>query len=301
LPTGVSLANTRILGGSAVWPVQIIAGPEARPGGAVITLGVRSTDPATQIKTASLQRVPFINHSGGNYWRAVDIDRFIMAVTDAAPFAIELQPPSIPLVRGGELAIPIKLTRRSDFTGAIEFKCDFARPGIVLPPAETIPGDRDEAVLRISADANAALGTGPLCLTATTVTESNAYLGTGETRVSSQVIQIQVAEPFLTLASEPTSVRRGSSVAYRWTVTPTSPFEGEAEVNLLGLPKGVSVREPLPRITATAKEVVFDIEATDESLLGPVTSIECEITVSTDGQEIRQRTGKGTLRIDPKL
>ena len=78
-------------------------------------------------------------------------------------------------------------------------------------------------------------------------------------------------------------------------------FEGEAEVKLLGLPKGVSVREPLPRITAASKEVIFQLQATDEALLGPVTGLECELTVHTAGQEIRQRTGKGNLRIDPAL
>jgi len=301
LPAGVSLGNTRIPAGTSVWPVQLIARPEAVPGGAVITLGVQSVDPAHPIETASMQWVPFINHSGGDAWRAVKTDRFIMAVTNAAPFSIELQPPSIPLVRGGELAIPVKVTRQPGFTEPIEIKCDFARTGILLPPAETIPGDRGEATLRISAEANAALGTGPLCLTATTLTESNAYLGTGETRVSSQVIGLTVAEPFLTLTSEPTGVRRGGNVAYRWTVTPKSPFEGEAVVNLLGLPKGVSVREPLPRITSAAREVVFQVQATDEALLGPVTSIECEVIVRAAGQEIRQRTGKGVLRIDPKL
>ena len=103
------------------------------------------------------------------------------------------------------------------------------------------------------------------------------------------------------LASDPAAVRRGGSVAYRWNVTPKSHFDGEADVKLLGLPKGVSVREPLPRITTTAKEVVFQVEASDEALLGPVNNIECEIIVRISGQEIRQRTGKGVLRIDPKL
>ena len=96
-------------------------------------------------------------------------------------------------------------------------------------------------------------------------------------------------------------MRRSSSAAYRWTVTPKSPFEGEATVNLLGLPKGVNVREPLPRITSASKEVTFQIQATEEALLGSITGLECEITVHAAGQEIRQRTGKGNLRIDPKL
>ena len=300
LPPGVSLVNTRIPGGNGAWPVQLIAAEGARPGCAVIRLGVRATDPSRKVETASVQRIPFINHSGGNYWRAVNVDRFIMAVTDAAPFRIEAQAPAIPLVRGGELAIPVKIIRRDGFAEPIDFKCDFAPAGVALPPAETIPGDRNEAVLRISAAANAPLGPVPVCITATTLRETNAYLGTGETRVSSQIIPITVAEPYLDLRSDPVGVRRNGSIPYRWTVTMKTSFEGEAEVKLLGLPKGVTVREPFPRITATAKEVVFQVKATDEALLGPVSNLECEVILLAAGQEIRQRTGKGILRIDPK-
>jgi hypothetical protein len=301
LPAGVTLTSGRIPAGAPLWPVQLIAAPESKPGGAVITLAVQSADKEKTIQSASMQWTPFINHPGGDAWRSVKTDRFIMAVTDAAPFAIELKPPAIPLVRGGELAIPVKLIRRAGFTEPIDFKCDFAPGGVNLPPAETIPGDRSEAVLRISAASNAPLGPVPICVTATTLRETNAYLGTGEIRVSSPIIRVPVAEPYLTLSSEPSSVRRSGNAEYRWSVTPKNSFQGEAEVKLLGLPKGVSVREPLPRITAAAKEVVFQIAATDEALLGPVNNLECEVIVRAAGQEIRQRTGKGILRIDPAL
>jgi hypothetical protein len=119
--------------------------------------------------------------------------------------------------------------------------------------------------------------------------------------VAAPLIPLNVAEPYLSLSSKPTSVRRRGTVEYRWTVTPKSPFAGEAEMKLLGLPKGVSVREPLPRITSAAKEVVFHLDGSGEGLLGPATGLECEVTVNAAGQEIRQRTGKGSLRIDPVL
>jgi hypothetical protein len=115
------------------------------------------------------------------------------------------------------------------------------------------------------------------------------------------LLQINVAEPFAALASEPSSVRRGGSAPYRWAITPKSGFDGEAEVRLLGLPKGVSVIAPLPRITAASREVVFQLEASEEALLGLASGVECELTVRAADQEIRQRAGKGNLRIDPKL
>jgi hypothetical protein len=301
LPRGVSLANTRIPGGTPVWPVELIAGPDSEPGGGVVTLGVQAVDPAVSLQTASVQRIPFINHSGGNNWRSVWVDRFIMAVTDEAPFSIEVSPPSIPLVRGGELSIPVKIVRRPGFSEPISIKADFGPGGVALPPAETVPADVSETVLKVSASGGANLGSGPLAIIGTTLRETNAYLGTGEVRVAAPVVQLKVAEAYVNLRSEPASVRRSGTSEYRWTVSAKSPFEGEAEVKLLGLPKGVTVREPLPRVSAAATEVVFQIQASDEALLGPVNGLECEVTLQAAGQEIRQRTGKGNLRIDPKL
>jgi hypothetical protein len=316
LPPGVTLGNTRISGaehaarvaaspyGLADWPVEFIAGPEAQPGGAVSTLDVRSTDPGKKIETASMQWFPFLNSSGGDAWRVVKTERYIMAVTDAAPFSIELQAPTAPLVRGGELTLPVKLTRRPGFDEPIDFVCDNAPVGVRYQPAETIAGGRTDAVLHLSADATAQLGTAPLSVVAFTcrITNPHANHGsTGELRVSAPILPITVAEPYLDLRSDPVSIRRRGSLPYRWTVTMKTSFEGEAEVKLLGLPKGVTVREPFPRITASAKEVVFQVEATDEALLGPVNNLECEVIVHAAGQEIRQRTGKGILRIDPKL
>ena len=45
----------------------------------------------------------------------------------------------------------------------------------------------------------------------------------------------------------------------------------------------------------------FDLEATSEALLGLVSGLECELTVHVGGQEIQQRSGRGSLRVDPKL
>jgi hypothetical protein len=196
----------------------------------------------------------------------------------------------------------VKLTRRPGFDEPVDFVCDNAPVGVSYQPEETIASDRADAVLRVSAKSTAQIGTAPLSVVAFTRRNSaTSHGGTGNLRVSAPIIPITVAEPYLDLRSDPVSVRRHGSVPYHWTVTMKTSFEGEAEVKLLGLPKGVTVREPFPRITANAKEVVFHIEATDEALLGPVNNLECEVIVHAAGQEIRQRTGKGILRIDPKL
>jgi hypothetical protein len=299
LPEGVRLVARRVPGLVPRWPVELVADPGVRPGAAIITLGAKAADPAVSLRGSCQQAVPFVNHPGGGAWRILRTDRFAMAVIDPAPIAIDLVQPTAALVRGGELFIPVKLTRRAGYDEPVTYRADFAAPGVGLPPEEVIPSGATEAVLRITAERNAPLGKGPLYVAATT--RDSGKVGYGDVRVSSQLIEIEVAEPFVELASEPTSVRRGGRATVSFKVTPKSPFEGEAEVKLLGLPKGVSLAGPSPKITKDAKQIDFTVEATDEALLGPVSGLECELILKVSDQEIRQRAGKGTLRIDPRL
>ena len=234
--------------------------------------------------------------------RVVRLDRFVLAVTDPAPFSIHFTPPSSALVRGGELAIPVTIVRQTGFDEAVEFQCDWIPPGVGRPPTATIPAGETKAILRISAELDAPLGTWPFIISASTTRDDvDGYLGTGRVRVSSEISNLIVAESFVELASQPESVRRGERKKYIWSISRTSPFEGEASVNLLGLPKGVSVVKPLPVLTKDSKEFAFEIEATGEALLGRVSGLNCEVTVKSGDQEIRQRTGNGTLRIDPSV
>ena len=300
LPAGVRLVSPRVPAGRSYWPVQFVAEAGATPGSALITLEARPVDPAKKIESRSYESIPFINQSGGSAWRTVRLDRYVLAVTEPAPFSIDVKSPPVALVRGGELAIPIKITRRAGFNEPVEFQCDWVSPGVSVQPTATIPAGENEAVLRITGESNAPLGPCPLVVTASTTRDDlDAYLGTGRVRVSSDIATLTIAEPYVELASQPESVRRGERKKYTWTVQHKSPFEGTASVKLLGLPKGVKVVEPLPVLTKDSKEIAFEIEATGEALLGSVRGMSCEIVVQSAGQEIRQRTGSGTLRIDP--
>jgi hypothetical protein len=308
LPDGVRLVSPRVPEVPVVtnvgvprWPVQFVADATAKPGSSLITLEARAVDPTVVLESHCQQPVPFVNDSGGDAGRILRTDRFALAITDPAPFSVDIVQPTVPVVRGGELAIPVKLTRRADFDDPVEFQADFGPNGVGLPPNAIIPSGDTEATLTISADRNAPLGKGPLYVMATTISDDSHTSGLGRIRVASQFIEIEVADPFVELASEPASVRRGGRTTFAFAVTPKTPFEGQAEAKLLGLPKGVTVVGPPPKITRDSKQIAFQVEASDEALLGPVSGLECELLVKAAGQEIRQRAGKGTLRIDPRL
>jgi hypothetical protein len=166
---------------------------------------------------------------------------------------------------------------------------------VVFEPGQT------ESVLSLSADLSAPLGAVPLVVTANTKERGEqGWHGDGQMRVSSRLLKLVVAEPFVELASQPDSVRRGERKKMVWTVKHKTPFTGAAPVRLVGLPKGIELHEPLPVITSGIGEIAFDIEATDDALIGTTNDLTCELAVTQAGQVIRQRSGRGILRTDPR-
>ena len=113
-------------------------------------------------------------------------------------------------------------------------------------------------------------------------------------------MDLTVAEPFVTIAGEPQSVRRGDRLSYRWSVKHVRPFSGKATARLIGLPVGVSMVSAAPTIDATTTDLAFELEASDDALLGMVNGLSCELVFTIDGDDVRLRSGTGKLRIDPR-
>lgn len=301
LPPGVRLVSPRVKPGTKLWPVQLIAGNQAPYGGNPFTLEARPVDATQEFESRSQQNVPFLNHSGGNSLHYVQVDQYIAGVTDPAPFSVEIDAPSTPIVRKSEVTIPVRIRRKDGFTGEVQFAAGFVGAGIAAQPITSIPSDAVSAGLKLSIGGSAVKGQQPFVVIANNVHETlTPWLGTGHIHVSSEIVTLDIADPYLELTAAPTSIRRGERTRQVWRIQQLTPFQGRATARLLGLPKGLRVVEPLPTLTAHSKEVSFNLEATDEALLGRVTGLRCEVIVDSNGTEIVQRAGSGSIRVDPE-
>lgn len=301
LPKGVRLVSARVPAGSTNWPVQFIADAAAQLGCAEITLEARPTDTSKKLETVTQQNIPFICHPGGDGWRVVRLDHFMLAVTDPLPFSITLAPPRTPLVRGGEVAIPAKIIRQPGFDGPVSFQVNWLPEGVDKGGPVIVPSGKSDGELRLSAGPNARLGAWRLTVTGQDDTRDEAANNSGGYSLSSEMFDLTVAVPFLELNSKLESIRRGERKKFVWNVQHNTPLPGPAQVRLLGLPTGLRVTAPLPELTQDTKEIAFEIEATDEALLGRTGELTCAVVFRIGDQEIVQRTGKGALRIDPRL
>ncbi|MCA9120605.1 MAG: hypothetical protein KDB11_10500 [Planctomycetales bacterium] len=300
LPTGVQLVTPRVPAGAGRWPLQFVADETASPIGAVFTLEALPAGESRAVETRCQQNVPFINHSGGDAWRTVRTTSYILGVTDPAPFSLEVNEPTISLVRGGELAIPVRIKRHDGFSGAIAIRCGDLPRSISTPPPMIVSPDQNECLLQLGAQSNAPLETLPLYVVGSTTRDDiDDFLGAGHIRVSSGIVSLSVAQPYVELTAQPGSIRRGERTSIVWNVRQLTPYDGEAEVHLLGLPKGVTIIEPTPLITKDSTTATFQISATDEALLGQAAGLICEVHIPIGDQHIVQRSGSGSIRIDP--
>jgi hypothetical protein len=58
------------------------------------------------------------------------------------------------------------------------------------------------------------------------------------------------------------------------------------------------MKMPAPKVTAKDSEVTFELEASPDALAGLYKGVQCEISLSIDGQTVHQHTGSGILRVD---
>ncbi|SMP65562.1 hypothetical protein SAMN06265222_10990 [Neorhodopirellula lusitana] len=310
LPAGIQMRSPQMPSLQSVWPMTLVADADASLAASIIRVTAQPAEggePFATVNQQNLQRVSYSHYP----WRNIRVDRFAAAVSEPAGFALELKAPKQPLMRGSEMTIPIQILREPGFDEPLEIQCELAPRGVGTSPAEIIPAGQNTANLTLSASANAKLGSSPLYVMATTTqarggrpgskVRGDTELGSERVRVSSDVVSIEVAEPFVSLSSEPQSVRRGNTIEYRWAVKQIRPFEGQASVSMLGLPVGVTQVGVTPTIDKDSNEVAVQLEARDEALLGLVSELKCDVQFSVGGVELQLRTGSGKLRIDPRL
>jgi len=299
LPDGIQMIAPRVKPGMSRVPVQFVAEPGIPQQTQLFRIEAQPAEGTQTLESSSQVYVPFINHSGGRAWNGVFLDHYALAVTRPAPFSIRLVRPEIPLSQSGELGLRVQVTRHGDFTGPIDIQPNWLPPGVAGGGAVTVTANESQVIFPLSASPNAAAGVWKIAMNATTADNEWYYTGVGRIRVSSKFVDLTVAEPYIDVKFQPVAVRRGQTARIVCQVEQRKSFSGAAVATIVGLPKGVKLVGPAPLVGPTDRQVVFEVVANNETLLGQYKELKCELTFREGGQEIRQRSGRGILRVDP--
>jgi hypothetical protein len=238
--------------------------------------------------------------SGNNdYYVFNALDKLAIAVTESAPFSIEIEEPKSALVQNGEMSLKFKIDRAEGYDEPVSVAMEWKPNGVSTGTPITIRSDKLEGEYLLGAARNATAGTYQVTLSAVSGAQRPAYRdAASRTYVSTKLFTLVVAEPHIDAKFPRTSIERGKTARLTVKLNHLKPFDGHAKATLARLPRGVQLVEPFREITREDQEITFTLHATDDCLTGGYQGITLDLTVNEGGQVVRQLSGSGSLRID---
>jgi hypothetical protein len=294
LPAGLTMVAQPMPANLNVMPVVFEAAPDAPLAGALVDFKMKPTDPNLAFFGRFSNRADFVIAGPGQslyVWK--DVDRLPVAVIEELPFQLEIVQPSVPIVRNGQMMLKVVAKKKEGWDEAISVQFPFRPPGIGANSEISIPKGQTEALYQLNADGNAALGKWPIYVLGSSNVNGAAW-------ASSQMAQIEVAEPYVSIALQRASVEQGQETEIAVEVQVLKELKAPAQVTLVGLPHKVTA-EPL-QITPETKELVFKVKTAADSPEGNHKNVFCQVTVTENNEPIvHARLGNSELRIDKPL
>jgi hypothetical protein len=292
LPTGLAFTADTVDPGLNLVPVVFEAKPDAPTAGLLADLQAKPADPKVTAKSRTRLDVNFCLGLNNVPFHRLFADRVAVAVTEPAPFSIEVIEPKAPVPQNGSMNLKVVAKRQPGFTKPITVYPLFTPPGMGIQGAATIPENGTEAVLPMNAAPNAAARKWKTAVTAV----SDA--GKGPVWVSSQLFTVEVSPPVVAFAMERAAVEQGQQTPVRCKVTVNTPFAGEAQVKLIGLPAKAAA--PDLKLTKDTKELAFQV-TTDKATPAGKHGVFCQVIVTHNGESLTQNAGGAELRVDVPL
>ena len=220
-------------------------------------------------------------------------ERLALAVTEEAPFKIDIVQPNVPLVRDGSMNLKVVATRKEGFTAPIAVTMLYDPPGVGSARSVAIAEGQTEAFIPLNANGGAEIKTWKIAVV------GEATVGNGPVLASSQLANLEISDRFFTFAFDAAAVEQGAETEVVIRITKNKDFDGAAKVELLGLPNEVTTA-PID-ITKETAEGVFKVKTTANSPEGKHQTLLCRAVVTINGEPIAHTLGPGQLRIDKPL
>ncbi|MBI3837609.1 MAG: PPC domain-containing protein [Planctomycetia bacterium] len=293
LPPGVTVETLPMLANRGDVPVLLTAAADAPLNGALVDIVGRHADPNQKIEGHLRQRTSLVRGQNNiEVWNQY-AERLAAAVTQEAPFKIEIVEPKVPLVRDGAMNLKVVATRKEGFNASIAVQMLYNPPGVGSSGSIVIPEGKTEAIIPLTANSGAEVLKWKIAVL------GDATVGDGPITVSSQLATLEVSEPFLAFNFQAAATEQGQATEVVIKVEKRKDFDGPAKIELLGLPNEVTTE---PReITKASTELVFPVKTTANSPAGRHKTVICRAVITANGEPITHTLGTGELRIDTPL
>ena len=291
-PQDIEISSSTMAANMTLLPVVFSAAADAELGGKLVDMAMRSADPKKDVEGSFTVVADFVlgNPNNAVYYTAT-ADKLPCAVTKPVPFKIDIVPPKVPIVRGGSSQLKIVATRKEGFDQAINVQFPFRPPGLGTRPQIQIKAGQTEAYYPLNANANARLGKWQVYAIAQSQVEGPVW-------VSSELTELEIAQPFVAVTANRAVCQRGDSIDLFCKLQQLRPFQGQAVAELVGLPPHVTTEKL--NFTSETKELNFVIKTNDQSPVGKHKGILCRVTVLQNNDPIVASAGRMELQIRAK-
>ena len=291
LPAGVRMDALNAVRSVNAFPVVFEAAADAPIAGALYDFSVRSLGDGPPLKGALTDLIHHVEVNNQGAFHSTPVDRIAMAVTEEAPLHLELEVPTVPIVRNGVMRLKVRAARQEGYNEAITVRFLWSPPGIGAPVTMQIPAGQSEVDYEINANAEAAIAEWKVCMLAEAPTPKGPVL------VSSRLVPLKVAEPYLTMALSLAATEQGKPTVMSGKIEWQHEFTGSATAELLGLPAGVTT--PPVQFNKEQTELNFPLTVAADAPVGKHNNVFCRVTIPENNSTILHQVGQGgTLRID---
>lgn len=292
LPQGVTISSQTIPGNLNAIPVLFEAAADAPVAGKLGDLIATHTDPKAGISGGFNQSVELvIGPPNQTIYFTTSVHKAAIAVTEEAPFKLQIIQPKVPLVRNGQMDLKVVVERKQGFDDPITLRMLFNPPGVGSANDVIIPKGQSEAMYPLNASGGAELGDWKIVIV------GRAGVKGGTVEASTQLADLKIAEPYIAGQIPLAATEQGDDVEVVCKLDQKLAFTGAAKVILFGLPAGAASKEL--EITKDAKEVVFPVKIAKDAAVGQHKTLFAQVVVMENGEMVRHNIGAGgTLRID---
>lgn len=293
LPPGMTIETMPMTAALTQVPVVFSAAADAAPAGSLADLIGKAADPAVKVVGHLRQRTMLIRGNNNNDVWGHDADHMAVVLTEDLPFKIDLVQPKAPLVKGGSISLKVVATRAPDYKAPIGVRLLYNPNGVGSSASVVIPEGQTEALIPLTANATAGVGSWKVCVL------GSAPVGNGRVETSTQLVDLNIAEPFFKFTFEKAAVEQGQATEVAINIEKLTDFPGEATVELGGLPSGAAT-EPT-KFTSGAEEILFKVNCVKEARPGRYTTLVAVAKFTLDGEVVTHTIPGGELRIDAPL
>ncbi|MFC4991087.1 PPC domain-containing protein [Rubritalea tangerina] len=290
LPPGVTLHPITASKSLNDIPIVFSAAPDAPLSSGLFPLTLQSDDKKITAPITETVEHLFVNNQG--IYHSYSSDLLTICVMEEAPFTLNLSAPNIPAVQNGTISLLAKIQRKESFDSEVTLFFPWLPPGVSAPANVKIPKGKDSAHYTLSIKGDCKPQDWQLCLSATAPTKQ------GTVQLSSNLTTISVKPPYLTAKLSMAATTQGVDTQLLCTIDHHTPFAGQAEVSLHGLPDGFTAT-PV-KIDSKTTETSIPITVAKDARTGKHGNLFVHVKVPENKQSIPHNTGHGgTLRVDP--